>query len=81
VILADFHLDREDGLVLLGELQRTIEPAPAGVLITADRGESLRLRATALGLPLLRKPLKPAALRAVMGSCVRRDAPVAVATD
>ena len=79
VILADFHLDPEDGLDLLGELQRALEPAPAGVLITADRGESLRLRAAALGLPLLRKPLKPAALRAVMSSCARRDAPAVVA--
>ena len=73
VILADFHLDREDGLDLLIELQASLQPAPAGVLITADRGESLQARVAARGLPLLRKPVKPAALRALLTSFARRQ--------
>ncbi|HSN69866.1 MAG TPA: response regulator, partial [Steroidobacteraceae bacterium] len=79
VILADFHLDREDGLDLLVELQRESPGPPAGVLITANRSESLRARVDELGVPLLHKPVKPAALRALLSSFARRriETPVA----
>jgi CheY-like chemotaxis protein len=68
VILADYRLsDGEiDGLELLQLLLQGLH-APAA-LITADHSVALAERARALGYPLLRKPLKPAALRALLGA-------------
>ena len=43
--------------------------APArGALITADHGVALTERASNLGYKVLRKPIKPAALRALLGA-------------
>jgi signal transduction histidine kinase len=70
VILADYRLgDGEmDGLDLLQSLRRgAVEPAP-GALVTADHGAAVAERARALGYPVLRKPVKPAALRALLGA-------------
>jgi len=70
VILADHRLgDGEiDGLDLLQSLRRAgVEPVP-GALVTADHSAALAERARSLGYPLLRKPVKPAALRALLGS-------------
>ncbi len=74
VILADFHLTREDGLALMLDLRDRIAPRPACVLITADHSEELRTRMQDLGLPMLRKPVKPGALRALLGAFAQRRA-------
>ena len=68
VILADHRLgDTEiDGLELLQSLLQGLD-AP-GALVTADHTAALAERARALGYPVLRKPLKPAALRALLGA-------------
>ena len=45
------------------------------ILVTADRSEDVRLRAAAADILVLRKPVRPAALRALLGDRrVRRDA-------
>jgi PAS domain S-box-containing protein len=69
VVLADYHLDDgEDGLTLIESLRHgTLQPASAA-LITADHGPELLARARTLGCPVLRKPVKPAALRAFLGA-------------
>jgi PAS domain S-box-containing protein len=70
VILADHRLgDGEiDGLDLLHSLRRAgVEPVP-GALVTADHSAALAERARSLGYTVLRKPVKPAALRALLGS-------------
>ncbi len=70
VILADHRLgDGEiDGLDLLQSLRRAgVEPVP-GALVTADHSAALAERSRSLGYPVLRKPVKPAALRALLGS-------------
>jgi CheY-like chemotaxis protein len=70
VILADYRLgDGEmDGLDLLQSLRRGgVEPLP-GALVTADHSTEVAERARALGYPVLRKPVKPAALRALLGA-------------
>ncbi|HYD98798.1 MAG TPA: PAS domain-containing hybrid sensor histidine kinase/response regulator [Alphaproteobacteria bacterium] len=66
-ILADFHLDEgESGLEALDRLQaRYPEPVPA-VLVTADRSEELRNAAASRDYAVLYKPVKPAALRALL---------------
>jgi CheY-like chemotaxis protein/anti-sigma regulatory factor (Ser/Thr protein kinase) len=67
LVLADLHLDEgPDGLEVIERLRRSwSHPVPAA-LITADRDPTLRLRARARQVELLHKPLKPAALRALL---------------
>ena len=66
MILADFHLDKEDGISLINELRRKARrPIPA-ILITADRSLAVADQATVHDIHVLRKPVKPAALRAAM---------------
>jgi len=77
VVLADFHLqERPAGLELLQRLimQPHGAPARAGALLTADATEMLLLEAAELGIPVLRKPVRPAALRALISALVDRVA-------
>jgi CheY-like chemotaxis protein len=69
VVLADYHLgDGVDGLELLRRLQASRSIALPAALITADHGAELALIARTAGYPLLHKPLRPAALRALLGA-------------
>ena len=70
VVLADYRLGDgdDDGLALLVELCNAGAAPPIGALVTADHSAALAERARELGFPLLRKPVKPAALRALMGA-------------
>ncbi|HEY0179251.1 MAG TPA: PAS domain-containing hybrid sensor histidine kinase/response regulator [Dokdonella sp.] len=74
LLLVDFHLDAAlDGLEAIAALQAVCAPAPPpAALITADTGAELALRARTLGYALLRKPVKPAALRALIMQFGRR---------
>jgi len=70
VVLADYRLGEgePDGLELLQSMRRAgVEPLP-GALVTADHSAAVSERARALGYPVLRKPVKPAALRALLGA-------------
>jgi len=74
LILADYHLaDDTDGLQALQQLRTTRDPLPPAALITADGSSELKQRARALGYPLLHKPVKPAALRALLTALVRKQ--------
>lgn len=65
VILTDYHLGTEEnGLSLLKRLTRGLPAA----LITADHSEELAQQVREAGFTLLRKPLKPAALRAFLAA-------------
>lgn len=67
LLLVDYHLDAaQDGLDALGALRSACPSPPPGALITADTSAELAVRARALGYALLRKPVKPAALRALI---------------
>jgi Na+/proline symporter/CheY-like chemotaxis protein len=68
VVLADHQLDAEvDGLTLLDEFAGS-HPAMRRVLVTGDTSETLAAAAASRGIPMLRKPVKPAALRALLES-------------
>jgi Na+/proline symporter/signal transduction histidine kinase/ActR/RegA family two-component response regulator len=74
IVLADFHLQEQPaGLELLARLVGS-GPARAGALLTADATDALVAQAGALGFPVLRKPVKPAALRALIAALVERVA-------
>jgi len=67
LIIADYHLGEEaDGIACVEALRRRFRADLPAILITADRSEELKARATASGLPVLSKPIRPAALRALM---------------
>jgi PAS domain S-box-containing protein len=68
-VLADYHLGSGiDGLELLQRLHAPDKPDFAAALITADHGADVEALARTAGYPLLYKPLRPAALRALLGA-------------
>lgn len=73
-LLADYHLqDRLEGLDALDALRAgAAGPVPAGALITADASDEVAADARRRGYPLLRKPVKPAALRALLAAIAAR---------
>jgi len=72
VILADFHLrESESGLEALRRLSAMNGRRP-GALVTANASADLVAGARADGFEMLRKPVKPAALRALLAAFARR---------
>lgn len=70
VVLADHQLDAEvDGLTLLDEFAVS-RPTMRRVLVTGNTSEALAMAVASRGIPMLRKPVKPAALRALLESFV-----------
>jgi CheY-like chemotaxis protein len=66
-LLVDYHLDRGNGIAAIRDIrQRFGENIPA-ILITADRSPHVRDAAREDGIVVLNKPVKPAALRALLG--------------
>ena len=67
LMIVDYHLDAEaDGLRCIEALRRHCGVALPAILITADRSAGVREAALAQGLHVLHKPIKPAALRALV---------------
>jgi CheY-like chemotaxis protein len=64
-LLVDYHLDHGNGIEAIVELRRRYGELPA-ILITADRSPAVREQARAEGIQVLHKPIKPAALRALL---------------
>jgi signal transduction histidine kinase/CheY-like chemotaxis protein len=64
-LLVDYHLDHGNGIEAIVELRRRCGDLPA-ILITADRSPAVREQARAEGIQVLHKPIKPAALRALL---------------
>jgi signal transduction histidine kinase/CheY-like chemotaxis protein len=65
-LLVDYHLDKGDGIDAVGELRRRFGADLPAILITADRSPHVRDEARAHDVQVLSKPVKPAALRALM---------------
>jgi len=63
-ILADYHIHREDGIALVQALRQRAKRDLPAILITADRTKKVQDDALAAGIQYLRKPVKPASLRA-----------------
>ncbi|MEP9376065.1 PAS domain-containing hybrid sensor histidine kinase/response regulator [Aquabacter sp. CN5-332] len=64
-VLVDYHLDGGHGVDAVTSLRWKLGQLPA-VLITADRTRKVRDAARAADMAVLHKPLKPAALRALL---------------
>ena len=71
LVLADYHLDDGDtGLELMEWLREKTDPDLPGVVISADGRNELVTRIRLHGLDYLPKPVKPAALRALISRYV-----------
>ncbi|WP_313807130.1 NahK/ErcS family hybrid sensor histidine kinase/response regulator [Sphingobium sp.] len=72
LILVDYHLnDGETGDEVIDRLYRHFGRAVPSVMISADRGEALKAKLDARGIPLLNKPVKPAQLRALLRTMLK----------
>ena len=68
-VLVDYHLGEAiDGLKLIQRIAEIRGSGCAAALLTADHGVELTLAARRAGVRLLRKPLRPAALRALLSA-------------
>ena len=65
-LLVDYHLDRGNGIAAIAELRRTYGAGLPAILVTADRTAGVREAAHAHDIQVVNKPLKPAALRALL---------------
>jgi CheY-like chemotaxis protein len=65
-LLVDYHLGAANGINAIRELRRRFGADLTAILITADRSPHLREEARADDVQVLHKPLKPAALRALL---------------
>jgi CheY-like chemotaxis protein len=65
-LLVDYHLDHGEGVTAIAELRRSHGPSLPAILVTADRSAAVRAQAHAQNIQVLHKPIKPAALRALL---------------
>ena len=65
-IIADYHLDVGTGIDVIEECRRRYRSDLPSILLTADRSRAVQNTAEEQSILVLRKPLKPAALRALL---------------
>jgi CheY-like chemotaxis protein/anti-sigma regulatory factor (Ser/Thr protein kinase) len=68
-LLIDYHLDHGNGVDVVIALRRQFGADIPAILITADRSPVVREAAREHNMQVLNKPVKPAALRAVLAQC------------
>jgi len=65
-LLVDYHLDNGNGIDAIVEIRKRFGADLPAILITADRTPPVRDEARARDVPIVNKPVKPAALRALL---------------
>jgi CheY-like chemotaxis protein len=79
MVLMDYHLGSElTGLAALDELSAEAGRHLPAILITANYTDAVRKDADAREYPVLHKPVRPGALRALMAQMLTREARRAV---
>ncbi|RTL65658.1 MAG: hybrid sensor histidine kinase/response regulator [Hyphomicrobiales bacterium] len=66
IVLADYHLDRGIGLDAIAAVRKALGRAVPAVIISADNSPEMQREVRAHGHSFLRKPVKAAALRALI---------------
>ncbi len=74
IILADYHLEDGFGLAAIAQVREAVGRATQAVIITADQSLQVQEEVRAAGLTMLRKPVKPASLRALLTQLRLRQA-------
>ena len=72
VIVSDYHLDRENGLEAIQEITAACRAGIPAIVVTADGAQEVRQAVLQAGHAFLRKPIKPAALRALISQMIMR---------
>jgi Na+/proline symporter/signal transduction histidine kinase len=71
-VLVDYHLsDQLHGLQVMQQIDEILGTCLPAIVITADRSTDLEEAVRAQGYGLLRKPIRPAALRALMSNMLK----------
>ncbi len=66
-IIADLHLDHgESGLIAVEKIRRQLEMNIPAMIVTADYSEKAAKEASLHGLEVLKKPIRPAEMRALL---------------
>ncbi|MBX3554432.1 MAG: hybrid sensor histidine kinase/response regulator [Pseudolabrys sp.] len=65
-LLVDYHLDHSNGIAAIARVRQHLGENLPAILITADRSPRVRDEARTHGIQVLNKPLRPAALRALL---------------
>ncbi|MCC7348339.1 MAG: response regulator, partial [Variibacter sp.] len=65
-MLVDYHLDEGTGIEAILEMRWRFGAGLPAILLTADRSPDVRDEARARDIPIINKPVKPAALRALL---------------
>ena len=72
-VLLDYHLtDQSNGLNVIEHLDNILGTHLPAIVITADRSSELEETVRKKGYGLLRKPIRPAALRALMNNILKK---------
>lgn len=71
LVLMDYHLDQTSGLDAIEWLKQMVGGHLPAILVTADRTNAVRQLAETRGTAVLNKPVKPAALRALLAQMTR----------
>ncbi|MEM6712453.1 MAG: PAS-domain containing protein [Pseudomonadota bacterium] len=66
IVLADYHLDEGTGIEAIRELRWRFGSDLPSILVTADRSKDMQARAEEVAASIINKPVKPAALRAMI---------------
>ena len=72
VILADYHLDDGTGIDAIGRMRTASGLVIPAIIITADHSIDVQRNIRAAGFTHLKKPIKPAALRAALAHALLR---------
>jgi Na+/proline symporter/signal transduction histidine kinase/CheY-like chemotaxis protein len=70
VIISDYHLDRENGLEAIQAVSVACRADIPAIVSTADGANEVRQAVSAAGHAFLQKPIKPAALRALISQTI-----------
>jgi signal transduction histidine kinase/ActR/RegA family two-component response regulator len=76
IVLADYHLDSDNGLDAIRKLRAMFGADTAAILVTADRSNEVRAAAELMEVAVINKPVKPAVLRSMI-TRMRQMAPAA----
>jgi CheY-like chemotaxis protein len=72
MVLVDYHLsDQSNGLDVMEHLDSVLESRLPAIVITADRSPELDEKVRSRTYGMLRKPIRPAALRALMTNMLK----------
>ncbi|MEL6708119.1 MAG: PAS domain-containing hybrid sensor histidine kinase/response regulator [Pseudomonadota bacterium] len=78
IVIMDYRLDGEErGDSVYSELCMAWKAQPPAILLTAEDSEETEFAAVAMGANRLLKPSSPAALRALLSTCLAQRSPVA----